>query len=132
MRALTNVVGLCGLGLGLLALTGSESRAVDNAQVRPQMPRGVEVLQVFRDSPADGAGLERGDIIVEVNGTAIRDFNHLRNTLARSRGMVELTVLDVRTGQMTTMEVTPWRGTIGIRGRTAGNVTGPAGSQGDG
>jgi S1-C subfamily serine protease len=133
MRALRSVVGVCGLALGLLTLTGNEARAVEKYQVRPpSYPQGVEVLQVFRNSPADRAGLERGDIITEVNGTPVQDFGHFRSLMARSRGIVELTVIDHRTGQIMTLDVNPQRGTIGIYGRTAHSVGGPKGSQAEG
>ncbi|MFW5899198.1 MAG: S41 family peptidase [Jiangellaceae bacterium] len=38
-----------------------------------QTGRGVEVLQVYHDGPASNAGLQRGDIFLEVDGTDVRD-----------------------------------------------------------
>src|SRR4051794_20368223 len=35
-------------------------------------PRGLRVAQVFDDSPADRAGLRRGDVIVAVNGRSLK------------------------------------------------------------
>jgi len=35
-------------------------------------PRGLKVLTVFEDGPAERAGLERDDVITEANGTSLR------------------------------------------------------------
>lgn len=38
-----------------------------------QSGKGVEILQVYAGGPADGAGVERGDIFLEVDGVDVRD-----------------------------------------------------------
>ncbi|UCE64441.1 MAG: DegQ family serine endoprotease, partial [Nitrospirota bacterium] len=43
---------------------------------------GVLVGDVFDDSPAKGAGVRRGDIIREFQGTSVKDPNHLRALVA--------------------------------------------------
>src|SRR5690606_40263506 len=35
---------------------------------------GVEVLTVYQGGPASGAGLQRGDVFLEVDGIDVRDF----------------------------------------------------------
>lgn len=45
-------------------------------------PRGAFVRGVSKGSPADKAGLQRSDIIVEFNGEAIRDINDLMYVVA--------------------------------------------------
>lgn len=45
---------------------------------------GALVLITYQDSPAEKAGLERGDVIVEYNGRPIRDHIDLRNRVAES------------------------------------------------
>ena len=67
---------------------------------------GVVVENVMKDSPADDAGLRRGDVILEVDDQKMRDASHLRRTIA-ARGpdaKVELTIL--RNGDRKTLEVT--------------------------
>lgn len=36
--------------------------------------KGVEILTVYANSPAEGAGLRRGDVFVEVDGVDVRDM----------------------------------------------------------
>ena len=45
-------------------------------------PRGVLVGDVSPNSPAQAAGLQRGDIILEVNGKPMADSNQLRMTIS--------------------------------------------------
>lgn len=40
-------------------------------------PRGAHVVGVGKGSPAEKAGIQRGDVIVEFNGETIRDSSHL-------------------------------------------------------
>ncbi len=45
--------------------------------------KGALVSDVFRDSPSERAGLRRGDIIVELNGTPVRNVSSLRNIISQ-------------------------------------------------
>lgn len=46
--------------------------------------KGALVTDIFRGSPAERAGLKRGDVIVEFNGKDIKDVETLRNMTAQS------------------------------------------------
>jgi len=46
---------------------------------------GAIVSDVFKGSPAEKAGLRRGDVILEVNGKTVKDSESLRNIIAQSR-----------------------------------------------
>ncbi len=46
---------------------------------------GALVGDVAKGSPADQAGLKRGDIIIEFNGKKVEDVGNLRNMVAQSR-----------------------------------------------
>jgi serine protease Do len=48
----------------------------------PGSPRGALVGDVNEGSPAEKAGLRRGDIITELNGTEVNDSNSLRTRVA--------------------------------------------------
>lgn len=39
-----------------------------------QTGEGVEILQVYEGGPADQAGLQRGDVFLEVDGTDVREY----------------------------------------------------------
>jgi Do/DeqQ family serine protease len=75
---------------------------------------GALVNQVDADGPAAAAGLERGDVILAVDGEAVRDHNDLRNRIARrapgSRARFEV----LRSGERRSVEAT-----LGEMGTTA-------------
>ncbi len=54
------------LGLGISTVTSEIEKTYD-------IPRGVYIKEVKMDSPAMAAGLQSGDVIVEMDGTAIYD-----------------------------------------------------------
>jgi serine protease Do/serine protease DegQ len=104
--------------------------------------RGAVITQVVPDSPAAKAGLKPEDIIVEVEGREIRDFDQLRNVvgLRRVGERVELKVL--RDGKPRTVSVVIGKNTEQaeaggkLHPRLAGAVFAPldentASSQGD-
>jgi Do/DeqQ family serine protease len=61
--------------------------------------RGVVVLELLRQSPADRAGLEPGDVIVSADGKAIEDAAQLRNELASMKVGSELRLSVIREGR---------------------------------
>ncbi len=61
---------------------------------------GLRIDGVFPGGTAAQMGLERGDIIMGVNGTAVRDITQFRDLLNRSGGSLNLTVRNVRNGQV--------------------------------
>ncbi len=54
--------------------------------------RGVKILAVFPDTPADMIGLKSEDIIEGVNGIAVEDSFHFSELLAASLPVIRLTV----------------------------------------
>jgi serine protease Do len=77
-------------------------------------PQGVLVGDVSPDSPAQESGLQRGDIILEVNGKPVADANELRMSISMMQpdATVKLNVvrngdrrdLSVKLGQLPTPE----------------------------
>jgi len=47
-------------------------------------PRGALVASVAKESPADKAGIKSGDIILEFNGTSIKEMNELPKIVAQT------------------------------------------------
>jgi DNA-binding MarR family transcriptional regulator len=54
---------------------------------------GVLVLRVRRDTPADTAGLSRGDLIIQAGDTAVRSIGDLDRAVRGANGTVALKVL---------------------------------------
>lgn len=71
-----------------------------------KVTRGALVTNVVKGSPADRAGLKRGDLIVEYNGKPVNNTIELRNMVARTRPdkIVELKI--IRNGKKKTLTVT--------------------------
>lgn len=61
------------------------AQAQTQAGVQLKDEKGVLVAGVFQDSPADKAGLARGDIILSVDGTAVNTDSELRNVLSQHK-----------------------------------------------
>jgi len=79
-----------------------DSRLLDTFQ----LDHGVVVEQVMPDSPADEAGLKRGDVIVEVNGEEMPDASHLRRTIADFGPDREVELTIMRQGDRRKIDVT--------------------------
>ncbi len=62
-------------------------------------PAGAVVLSVDEDSPADKAGIRRGDIITEFDGKTIEDYNLLNESISYSKPGDTVTVKLYRSGK---------------------------------
>jgi serine protease Do len=85
--------------------------------IRPQLrsDRGAWITYVQRGGPADRAGLERGDMILSVNGQRITSREHLEDALARSGRRAELEVVNGRDYSREFVTVFPRRNNLGIQ-----------------
>ena len=61
-------------------------------------PRGVLVGDVSSNSPAQESGLERGDIILELNGKPVADANELRMSISMMQPQATVKLNVVRNG----------------------------------
>ncbi len=91
------------------ARLGVEYTAVSEALARAlDLPRGAaQVGRVAEGTAADRAGLEEGDIIVELDGRALRDHRDLSQTilLKQPGDTIELTLIDPDTEKRRTVSV---------------------------
>jgi Do/DeqQ family serine protease len=89
------------LGVTVQPVTSDIARSLGLEKVQ-----GALVSSVQSGSPAEKAGLRRGDVIVAVNGTSTKDGNALRNEISQllpgSRVKIDL----LRNGTEETVEVT--------------------------
>jgi serine protease Do len=82
------------LGVYMAPLTPELTEALDL-----ENSRGVLVQQVVDDSPAQKAGLESGDVIIEMNGKEIKDFTELKNRIATTKPGRKIDLTIVRNGE---------------------------------
>lgn len=68
--------------------------------------KGALVSDVFENSPAEKAGIQRGDMIVEYDGTAVEDPTVLRNMVAVTPPGKVVDVRLVRDGKVISVKVT--------------------------
>jgi putative serine protease PepD len=84
----------------------------------PNGDAGAYVQSVTPGSAADQAGVEDGDLIVDVDGTDIRSFDELRGLISSHSPGETVTVTVIRDGQRIDLQVT--LGTLGTSG-SSGN-----------
>jgi serine protease Do len=58
--------------------------------------KGIIVVDVFADGPADKAGLEQGDIIIAFDGKKVENVSQLRNMVAQTRPGMQTKVTILR------------------------------------
>jgi len=69
-------------------------------------PRGALVAEVNPGTPAEKAGIKRGDIIIEFNGTPIKEMNELPRLVAATPPGTKVTVKVLRDGKEKTFSLT--------------------------
>lgn len=67
--------------------------------------KGVLVGDVVEDSPAEKAGIQRGDVIVEFDGKEVKDATHLRNMVAGTAPNTVVSLKCIREGGPKTVQV---------------------------
>jgi serine protease Do len=68
--------------------------------------KGALIGDVAKGSPADRAGLRRGDILVEFNGKKVDDVGNLRNMVAQSKVGAQIPLVIIRSGKEYAVKVT--------------------------
>jgi serine protease Do len=89
------------LGVTVQPLTSDLARSFGLNEVR-----GALVSSVQADSPAQKAGIERGDVVLEVNGTPVADSNSLRNRVASLEPGSRAALTILRNGKRETVNAT--------------------------
>ena len=89
------------IGVTIQPVTSDIARSLGLSNVR-----GALVNSVQSGSPADKAGIRRGDVITSVNGSAVRDSNDLRNDVAQLQPGSTAKLAIVRDGKEQSVNVT--------------------------
>ncbi|HPI93397.1 MAG TPA: Do family serine endopeptidase [Deltaproteobacteria bacterium] len=71
-----------------------------------EVPKGAMVVDVVKGGPADRAGMKKGDVIVEVNGSEIMNSGRFRNQVAETIIGKNLSVKILRGGKEMDLNVT--------------------------
>jgi S1-C subfamily serine protease len=69
--------------------------------------RGVEIVEVMAGSPAGEAGLRPGDVLVEVDGAALRDVGDLQRLMTADSIGRELSLQVDRGGRLLRIGIVP-------------------------
>ena len=91
--------GLLGVSIGDLTAETAEALGI-----KTDTYKGALVQEVFADSAAEKAGVEPGDVIVEVDGDAISGASDLRNTIGLKRTGEEVKLKVLREGKVKKLE----------------------------
>jgi serine protease Do len=91
--------GILGVGIDDLNIRQAKRLGLENAN-------GVLITRVTPEGGADDAGLERGDIILEINDIAVASLPELQELVARYRPGDQLNVRYWREGEDRTVRVT--------------------------
>jgi serine protease Do len=82
------------LGLYAQDVTSDMAQLLDLSR-----PQGALVAQIENGSPADQAGLEVGDVILEMNGDRIESYDTFRNEIAQMRPGTKVELVVSRDGK---------------------------------
>ena len=88
------------LGVVIQPITPAMAKALGQSELK-----GVLVGDVSPKGPAQTGGVERGDVILDLNGKAINDSNELRNTIAMMQPGQTVTLKVSRNGNMRDLNV---------------------------
>jgi len=88
------------LGVSLQDLDPALSKAL-----KLEGTQGALVAEVIADSPAEQAGVQAGDVVLELNGVGVVDVNTLRNRVALLPPGKSATLLIIRDGKRKNIEV---------------------------
>ena len=67
----------------------------------------ILVLEVLPDGPAQRAGLEKGDVLLEFDGAAIESLDHLHRLLTVELAQRDVPLRVLRRGQVVELTIRP-------------------------
>lgn len=94
------------LGISMVNVTDTATLRQYNISVDKDITYGAVVLESVKDSGAEKAGLKKGDVIIKVNDTKIKDHAYLRYELYQHQAGDTINVTYIRDGKEHTTKVT--------------------------
>jgi len=98
------------LGIQMATLTPETKEDINRdsgAGFKVTQDRGVVIIRVVKDSPAQKAGLKPGDIILKVGGKEVSSSNAVQQEVESSRVGTELPIEILREGKPLAIQVIP-------------------------
>ncbi|MER3543223.1 MAG: hypothetical protein C4311_01140 [Chloroflexota bacterium] len=104
-------VGVVGAAYAARQASQASAAPVQQATATPAAPQstseaGIVIIQIAADSPAAQAGLQRGDILLKINDTAVNSYKDLVNALANLTAGDQVTLTITRGGVERTLTAT--------------------------
>lgn len=93
------------IGVELLDVTNTYALYMRDIYIKEDMSQGTVVINVAKDTPAEKAGFKKGDVILEVNGTKIKDSGHFRFVLYKYKVGDKIKIKYYRDGKINEIEV---------------------------
>ena len=82
------------LGVGIQDVTQDLAKAF-----QLKSTKGCLITGVMQDTPAQKAGLRKGDVVIQINEKHIQNSNHLRNEIANAGAFSEIEMELIRDGK---------------------------------
>ena len=73
------------LGIRMVDITNKYTIENNKIDVPKNINEGVVILDISKNSSADDAGLKKGDIIIKIDNTKIKDTSYLKSELSRHK-----------------------------------------------
>lgn len=104
-------VGVVGVAYAARQASLANEAPAQQATATPALQQGtseagIVIVHVAADSPAAQAGLQRGDILLKINDTAVNSYKDLVNALANLKAGDEVTLTITRGGVERTLTAT--------------------------
>ncbi len=81
------------------------ARSADEENQQKQVLKGLNVLAVVKGSPAEAAGIERGDMLLKLNGSELNKAEELAKVVRQYQGKT-VKIMYERDGQPATVDAT--------------------------
>lgn len=93
-----------GEDIAYMGIVGTDVTSAANKELG--VPYGAYIKEIYMDSPAMRAGIQRGDVIVDINGTSIGDYSNYVNMILNHKPDTSITIKVMRQVQEEYKEMT--------------------------
>ncbi len=94
------------LGIRMVNITDTSTLRQYNISIDRDIEYGAVVIEAVKDSGADKAGIQKGDVIIKINDTKVKDYAYLRYELYQHQAGDTIEVTYIRDGKEQTTKVT--------------------------